>query len=570
MRATVFHLAVIGGFALLLLSLFHLQFMQGSRLRALSDKNCIRLFEQEGARGKILDRAGDIIVDSALSYDVMVVPQDQETMKTLFEEISKIVNLPAEVLKKRYRKSPVSSSLPVLIVKDIDLHKAIALEERKIDLNGVTVQLNPIRNYPYGSLASHVIGYLQEIDHWRLTKLEDYGYKTRDIVGYTGVEEKYDYYLRPEEGGTVIEVDHRGRLMRILGVRLPKNGKDIWLTLDLKMQKIVEDVFIDRSGSVVIMDPYSGEIAALTNGPNFNPLAFVKKNPALLSPLFTDPQAPLLDRTLSSTYPAASVFKLVVAAAALDTGKINPAATFVCPGYLDIGNKRFKCWETHGAQDLSQAIAHSCDVYFYHTGLLLGAQAIHDWATKFGFGKPTQVDLPYEVPGVVPGPLWKKINRLQAWYDGDTANFSIGQGDLLVTPLQVAKMTAVFANQGFLVTPYIVKAIDGKDMSSYKKRLHKISFKKNTLEIIREGMREAVSSPGGTAGTLSSLPVAVAGKTGTAQVTRGQPHAWFAGFFPFDNPKYVIVVFLEHGGSGQAAVGIAKQIIEGMTEQNLL
>ncbi|MFA5276769.1 MAG: penicillin-binding transpeptidase domain-containing protein, partial [Candidatus Omnitrophota bacterium] len=280
--------------------------------------------------------------------------------------------------------------------------------------------------------------------------------------------------------------------------------------------------------------------------------------------------APLVNRAISSSFPPASVFKVVVATAALETKKISSSTTFVCTGSTLIGRRKFSCWAIHGPVNLNQAIVHSCDVFFYRTGLLTGAQAIHDYALRLGLGKPSGFELPYETGGFVPSPLWMKINKFKNWFDGDTANLAIGQGDCLVTPLQMARLMCVFANKGYLVTPYIVKAIGGRDISRYQKRITALPLKASTINNVREGLRGVVSNPDGTASTMAALPVEVAGKTGTAQAPPKQSHGWFAGFFPYKEPKYVICVFLEHGGSGHAASVVAEDIINGMHKEGLL
>ena len=244
--------------------------------------------------------------------------------------------------------------------------------------------------------------------------------------------------------------------------------------------------------------------------------------------------------------------------------------TFLCTGSTLVGNRQFNCWNTHGQQNLIQAITHSCDVFFYKTGLLLGPQVIHDYALRLGFAKSTSFELPYESDGFIPSPLWRKIKRFQNWYDGDTANLTIGQGDVLVTPIQVVRMMAVFANKGYLVTPYIVKAIDGRDISAYQRKISNPGLKESTVENIRLGLKDVVSETTGTGNVLSGLPVSVAGKTGTAQAPPGQSHAWFAGFFPFKNPRYVICVFLERGGPGYSACVLTKQIIEAIVNEGLI
>ncbi len=570
MRTKTINLALGLIFLFLALGIFNLQVIQGSKFRELSDRNSIRLLPQEGSRGRILDRSGEVIVDSSLSYDVVVLSKDGQSPEKIIAALSRILEVAQNDLRNEYRRNFVTSSMPVPIARNIDLKKAIALEELKSDLGDVFIQPHPLRHYPYGKLACHLIGYLSEIDRLSLTRLADYGYKTKDIIGFGGVEEKYDYYLRQEEGALSMEVDHRGRFVRALGFRPAQDGKDIQLTLDLKVQKITEEALADKPGSAIIIDPYSGEVIAMVSNPGFNPLVFIKRSQPAIATLLKDPDAPLLNRAISGVYPPASVFKLVVATAALETGKLSLATTFFCPGSTYIGRRQFACWDTHGLQNVIAGIAHSCDVFFYRTGLLVGPQLIHDYALKFGFGKVVAIDLPYGQSGFVPDPLWRRIHKLQNWFDGDTANLAIGQGELLVTPIQMVRMVAVFANKGILVNPYIVKVVNGHDISLYHKKSAKIGVKENTINYVREGMRDVVSDPKGTARVLDDLGISVAGKTGTAQVPHGQAHGWFVGFFPFKNPKFAICVFLEHGSHGYAAAVVARQIIDQMQKEGLI
>jgi len=551
------------------LAVFNLSVVQGRKFRELSNKNSIRLLLQPGARGKIFDRNGKVIADNYLTYDVLIMPQREAQLGQTLSNVARILDCDVGELRKKFKAGYLASFLPVRVANNIEVKKAIALEELKLNTPGIVVQPHPLRKYLYGSFASHVLGYINEIDHWRLSKLSDYGYKARDIVGFGGVEEKFDYFLREKEGALSVEVDHRGKFVRVLGFRPPVNGNNLQLTIDFKIQKITEEALSGRKGSVVILKPDTGEVIAMANSPDFNPAAFVNKSKSI-GRLFTDPDAPLINRAISGLYPPGSVFKLVVASAALETKKINSSTSFYCPGSMMVGRRKFKCWDTHLQQDLLNAIAHSCDVFFYHSGLLLGSQSIHDYALKFGFDKPSSIDLPYEAGGLVPSPLWKRMSRFQTWYDGDTANFSIGQGDLMVTPLQVARMTAVFANNGMLINPYVVQNIENYNISSFHKKAQKMHLKSSTLNYVRQGMRKAVSDPKGTASVLADLPVAVAGKTGTVQVPRGQPHAWFCGYLPYKNPKYVICVFLENGGSGYAACVLTKQILFAMSQEGLI
>lgn len=570
MRIKIINLIIIFLFLFVGIGIINLSVLQRHKFIDLSNKNCIRFIPQAGARGKILDRRGQIIVDNYLTYDVMILPHDKNQVDKSLSIVSGVLQVSLKDLKDKFNAGYVAPFLPVVVKKNVDLKKAIALEELRSDFPMIIIQPYPLRRYVYGGLASHVIGYLSSIDYWRLSKLSDYGYAVNDIVGYGGVEEKYDYFLRQEEGALSVVVDHRGKMVRILGFKRPHNGKDITLTIDLGIQKIVENSLSDKMGSIILMDPYSGEIIAMASSPSFNPAVFTNKSGAYTTKFLSDSDAPLLNRAISGIFPPGSIFKPIVASGALETGKINLKTTFFCSGGTLIGKRHFSCWNTHNQENVIDAIDHSCNVFFYKTGIILGPQAIHDYAVKFGLSKPTLIDLPYEASGFVPSPLWKKVSRLQGWFDGDTANFSIGQGDLLVTPIQMARMTAVFANGGFLVSPYIVKSIEGYDVACHHRKSVKIPIKEFALNYVRQGLRKVVADQDGTASILSSLGVNISGKTGTVQVPHGQSHAWFVGYFPSDKPRLVICVFIEHGGAGYVSTVLAKQIIEAMIQEGMI
>ncbi len=569
MRIRVLHILVITIFLFLLGSLVNLIVFRGEEFRGLSNKNCIRLISQEGNRGKILDTNGDMIVGSEISYDVVALSQDREAMQKTFAGLSAILGVSTEELWLRFRRGYSEPSVPVVIFNGIGREKALLIEEKKLDLDGVIIQSSSLRFYPYGSLACHVIGYLGQIDRWRLTKLADYGYKTKDIVGMGGIEEKYDYYLRQEDGGLLVEVDHQGRFSRVLGFKPPQNGKDIQLTLNLRIQKIVETAMEGWNGGVVMMNPQTGEILALASFPNFFPASFLQKNNKAVSALFLDPSSPLFNRAIAGQYPPGSVFKPVVSIAGLETGKVSLSTSYVCSGGLMVGRRQFKCWGVHSQQDLVNAIAHSCDVFFYKTGLSVGPQVLHDYAVKFGLGHTTGIELPYEGAGFIPNPLWKKLYKFQKWYDGDTANFSIGQGEVLTTPLQMVRMMAVFANHGKLVTPYLIKTIDNQDFSASHRRIFSLSIRESAIAQVNKGLRQVVAGAKGTANLLADVGVSVAGKTGTAQNPRGASHGWFMGFAPYEDPKYVICVFLEHGEHGATAAAVTKRIFQLMLQQGI-
>ncbi|MCG8431405.1 MAG: penicillin-binding protein 2 [Candidatus Omnitrophica bacterium] len=560
MRSRVLFIFFVCLFFVLSLGLVHLTVVRGTELKDLSERNCIRLLPQPGARGKIFDRNGEAIVQNRLSYDVLVLAEKLNRLEKVLRTVSEVLELDFSVVQRRFRQGFSGKSIPVTVARNIDRRRAITLEELKIDLPGLIIQPNPVREYPHGRLACHLIGYINQIDRWRLTKLENYGYKTKDLVGFMGVEEKYDYYLRQEEGGLSFEVDHRGRLSRTLGFKHPENGRDIRLTLDTRVQGIAEEVLGEQKGAVVVMDPHTGEVIAMVSRPAFDPSVFVREDNKEISALFRDKDSPLINRAVSGVYPPGSVFKPIVAVAALEEKVVSPEDTFLCTGKSRVGSHTFKCWDVHGPQNVADSLQNSCNVFYYRVGIMLRAQTIYNYAIRFGLAKATPFELPYEASGFMPSPLWRKLHKFKGWYDGDTANISIGQGEVLVTPLQIARMMAVFANGGYLVNPYITGAVDGKPVTKYRKRVH-LSISDATMRQITGGLRDVVLQPGGTGHVLADLPVAVAGKTGTAQAPPGNTHAWFVGYFPFRSPRYVICVFLERGGPGHVACLKAREII---------
>ena len=430
-----------------------------------------------------------------------------------------------------------------------------------MDCAGVDVALIARRYYPYASCAAHVIGYMGEIDKSRITKLKDYGYYVKDKVGYSGIEEKFDIYLRGEKGGQQVEVDSQGRQVRLLGYKPPAMGRDVELTIDLDLQQIADKLMDGKKGAFVLMDVSTGEILVLSSAPAFDPNIFVqRKDSGALAALLTSQDAPLFNRAISGQFPPGSVFKVVTAVAALKNKKISTSTTFVCSGSLRVGNRDFKCWNVHGSLDFFQAMAHSCDVYFYHLSLLAGADAVTTTAHEFGFSVPTGIDLSHEAAGFIPTRLWKRLSRFENWYDGDTANLSIGQGFVLVTPLQLARLMAVVANGGYLVEPHLTKAVDGVPIE--EKEPKKINIPEDVLDTVRESLRGPVSLDSGTAHSLEVGDLEICAKTGTAQVIKERSHGWVAGFFPKSKPKYAFCILLENVDTSHYACELGSEFFK--------
>lgn len=574
MRTKVTKIIIIFLFIWLALVLFWHQVIRGSFYNRLSKKNCIRLIAEDGNRGKIVDRNNKALAENRISFNVSIIQPEFNLLSA--QEKEKIISKLSQVLGKseesirKILKKPLAPFAPLVIGQDITKEKLIILEENKIFLPSVVIQAAPMRYYPHEKLVCHVLGYVNKIDRSRLAKLKEYGYTPDDLVGYSGIEEKLDQYLRAESGGLQIEVDRKGRQIRTLGYRSPNEGKTVQLTIDLEIQKIVEEALTGKNGSIIVMNPETGEILALVNNPGFDPNIFISSaERERVKNVLANKSAPFLNRAVASSYPLGSVFKIITGYAGLDTKKISLNTTYFCQGKMMVGKKEFKCWDTHEIENLFDAFKHSCDIYFYHTGLLAGPDNLSSYAAKFGLGKKTDIDLAGETSGFIPSVMWKRIKRMQKWFDGDTANFAIGQGDVLVSPIQSVKMMAVLATNGKLITPYVIKAIDGKELN-YPKPIQG-SFSLQILSFIKEGLRRSISEETGTAHIIYTPQLSIVGKTGSAQAGIGKlAHGWFVGFCPANNPKMVFCVFLEHGAAGYYAVLVAKQMLERFVQEGLL
>lgn len=556
-------------FVALAVGLFLTQITRGSKFLNLSLRNSIRLIPENPLRGRILDRNHNIFADNILSFDAVIIPQELKNKQYVFARLSKILSLDEESIARRYERAYLNPFTPVVIAEGISKPQAITLEEEALDFAGAHVVVRAKRFYPHGTTAAHVVGYIGEIDRSRITRLKDYGYDLKDQVGISGIEETWDMVLRGEKGGQQVEVDSRGRQARLLGYRPAVVGRDIQLTLDLELQQICDELLADYRGAMVMMDVRTGEILVMSSSPAFNPNVFAdRKDKKMLNYFLTSDDAPLFNRVVSGQFPPASVFKPITAIAAMNAKPFLPSLTYVCSGQMKVGNRFFKCWETHGPQDLYRAMAHSCDVYFYHLGLTAGPDMLARWAHEFGFSSATGLDLSGEKSGLIPSRLWKRLSRFENWYDGDTANFSIGQGAVLATPLQLARMMAAIANGGSLVVPHVTKAVGDEEIRPKEGR--KIKTDGATLELMRKLLRLAVSLEDGTAHVLDVVGLEICAKTGTAQVYGQESHGLVAGFFPFQKPRYAFCILLENVGSSYYACLLGKHLFEEALKRNKL
>jgi penicillin-binding protein 2 len=431
----------------------------------------------------------------------------------------------------------------------------------------------PLRSYPLAAAAAHALGRVGEISDRQLQLPEYEGLVPGALVGQAGLESQYNRSLMGRDGYRRVIVNSRGLEVNEAQRRPPVDGPALTLTLDSRLQAAMDKAFAGRAGSAVALDPETGEILAMTSTPAYDPNEFTTGiEPAVWSRLTSNPETPLMNRVIQGTYAPGSTFKVVMATAALEEGVITPSTTFYCPGYLSVYNTVFRCAKAsgHGVMDVHRAIAQSCNVFFYQVGIRLEIARIAAYAKRLGLGSVTGIDLPHEVSGLIPSPEWKMRVLKTPWYGGETVSVAIGQGQVSVTPLQMARVAAAIANGGKLVRPHLVKSVGGQAQAIEPPR--DLGFKPETLAIVKSGMRAVVAEGTGWRARLAGVDVA--GKTGSAQVVAKSrlektptataiiPHGWFVAFAPADKPRIALAVLVEHGGSGgEAAAPVAHDIL---------
>lgn len=570
MRIKIFRLIIFGLFVLLVSELFFIQIIRGNYYYKLSLNNRIRVVVLNSFRGRILDRQGVVLADNRVAYNVLVTPQDIEDEDKLFTFLSKTLDITPKELVKRYENRRFAPFAPVVIAEDVGKEKIIVIEENRFRFPSLLVEETYRRIYPYPEENAHVLGYVAKINEAKLEAMEEYGFTPQSFVGYSGVEEYYDKILHGSEGGSQIEVNSRGEQVRLLSFKEPRQGEDIRLTIDERLQRRAQEILGNNKGAIVVMNAHNGEIVSLVSSPSFNPNYFSDSfQNHRVNELFKNPDSPLLNRAVKGSYPPGSVFKVVMAVAGLDLKKIDEHSTITCNGFYELGGTRFGCTHVHGPQDLLDAIAHSCNIYFYSLGRMMGVDPILKYARLFGLGEKTLVDLPYENAGNLPSRFQKHTSIPRRWYGGETLNTSIGQGETLTTPLQLASMMATVINDGLEIEPHVLlKNNPQENTSSYKRQL---GIEKHIFETVKLGLRKTVTEPTGTAHILNFEDIYVAGKTGTAQSGKDKEHhAWFVGYSARKDKTFVLSVFLEHGGSSYNACLLTKELLIFMRDQKIL
>lgn len=572
---------VIFLFMLILFQGWHMQIINGEHYRRLAENNRVRSVTIPPLRGIIYDRSGEVLAKNAPAFNLGLVSADVKDLDKTIRKISYVTGLSVKDIKERIESSKYYDPYSPLIIKeDLSKKEVAIIESQRLHLPGVIIVVEGKREYPNRSVAAHLIGYVGEITQSQLKEEEYAAEPLGRIIGQNGIEKVYDRFLRGKVGRKNIEVDAAGRERRTLNVIEPVSGSNIILSIDLHLQKAAEEALGERRGAVVVMDTDRGEMLALVSHPAFDPNMLSRRlSPRAWQKIIEDPAHPLNNKVIQGTYPPGSIFKIILAAAGIEEGYVSANDKIACSGGMYFGRRMYRDWkpEGHGIVDLHKAITESCDVYFYQLGNRMEIDTIARYASLFGLGEITGIDLPSEKKGIVPSTQWKLETKKERWYPGETLSVSIGQGFLSVTPLQQAVTLNAVANSGVIVRPRILKSVmseEGKKISEFPPvETGNINIKENTLNIIKGALYGTVNDRGGTGWAAKSPLVSIAGKTGTAQVVgrRGQEstparyndHAWFVAFAPVNKPEITVAVLVEHGGhGGTAAAPVAKRIIE--------
>jgi penicillin-binding protein 2 len=563
-RLAVLQAMVVGLVVVLVIQFWSLQVLRAKHFRQLAESNRSRLVTLAAPRGALLDRKGQVLVANRPAFNVVLTAEHAENLDRVVSRLSTTLAVGEAILRERLaRRQPYR---PLVVKADATLADVAALEARRLELPEVSVEVVPLRSYPLASAAAHALGRVGEITERQLELPEYKSLAPGSLVGQAGVEYHYNKQLMGKDGFRRVIVNSRGLEMGEAERQAPEDGPTLTLTIDTGLQAAMEKAFAGRAGSAVALDPRTGEILAMTSTPGYDPNQFTTgMEPAVWAKLATDPRTPLINRVIQGSYSPGSTFKIISATAALEEGVITPATTFFCPGQLSIYGTVFHCMSAHGTLALRDAIARSCNVYFFNVGIRLEIQRLAKWGKKMGLGAPTGVDLPHELSGIMPSPEWKMRLFHVPWYAGETVSVAIGQGQVSATPLQMARVVSVIANGGKLVQPHLVKGAPGMTPVD-------LGIKPETIAAVKAGMLGVVA--GGT-GSRARLPgIEVAGKTGSAQVVAKarlekspnalemQPHGWFLCFAPAEAPTIALVVLVEHGRSGgESAAPVAREIL---------
>lgn len=569
-RCTAIKVILIGVFFLLTFRLAYLQIYRGKEYKYKSENNRVKFERIEALRGNILDKSGEILATNKIGYKLNYLNERNYNDKIL-GEISFLTGFSEDYIQKRIKYGEISIyRRENTLIEDLNEKIAHKILERKNEFPYLQVETYFKRKYPEDSLASHVIGYVKKISNGEYEKLRDEGYSERDVIGKSGIEQEYDKELRGEKGYKYFEVNARSIVQKMIKKKKSIRGKDIYLTLDMRLQRYMEEIFKKDNlvGSMIALNPKNGKILTMVSYPTYSLNMFSSViSSEIWNKILYDEAKPLVNKSIAGEYPPGSVFKPFVSFAFLKSG-LNPSEKFYDSGSYKIGAWEWKSWKHsgHGHVNLKKAIIESANVYFYRGAHQYGAQIISKTTKSFGFGKKTGINISGEREGIIPTAKWKFKRFKENWYTGDTINFAIGQGYVSVTPIQVLQAYSVLANRGYAYKPELVDCIvDGDTKLEIKKiKSIEVDYPNKYYELLRNAMIGVVEEKNGTGKILKTSGLKIAAKSGSAQNSHFKTtHAWVAGYFPADNPEIVFVVFLRGAGSGgSVAGGVAKKFVD--------
>ncbi|EAX47044.1 Peptidoglycan glycosyltransferase [Thermosinus carboxydivorans Nor1] len=571
-------IAVIGG---LVLRLAWLQLVQGAQYKKIADQNRIRQITAQAPRGTIYDRSGAVLVANRPSFAVSIIPAEYTNEQVATPLLAELTGVSAGEITKLLADSQDAPYSPVRIKRDVDDATVAKIKERKYYLPGVFIEAIPVRHYVYNGLAAHLLGYVGRISAEEYEARRNKGYSMTDLVGKDGIERVWEETLRGEDGGLQVEVNAAGEEVAILGNKPATPGHGLVLTIDANLQKVAEKALEEQiaasrklgepatGGAIVVLDVKSGAVLTLASSPSFDPNAFAAGIKARdWNALIGNPNNPLTNRTIQNAYPPGSVFKIVTAAAALETGLTTEQEVFEDKGVYVLDGWWFYGWNTKGLGRLTiaDALAWSSDPVFYELGRRLGVDTLAAYAVTFGYGQQVDIGLPGEAKGVVPTAEWKQANYGEPWYPGETLIAAIGQGYYLATPLQQALVLMAVANGGVIYKPRLVDKIiapDGTPIQDFPAEvLRTVYLRPEVWDIIRQGLA-AVTARGTAAAPFQGFPYPVAGKTGSSETGRGTTHSWFVCYAPADNPAIAVAALVEEGGEGSvAAAPVVRRVLD--------
>lgn len=568
-------IVMLGFLLLLLVLLFDLQVSRRPEFEASLHKQSLRRIRLPAPRGRILDRHERCLADNQPSYCLAFNLEDMRQTGRWKNTVAEVQRRMGELRGLMGRKAIISEDdiwthirrrlpLPLVAWRSLDPAALARLSESSVNMAGVDIYVEPNRVYPNGEMAAHLLGYVGKTD-FSTVDMTGFQYYLPEMDGKMGLERQFNRQMAGEHGERLVRIDASGlkRAERI--DKEPEPGVDVILALDGRIQALAEAAIRDVPGAVVVMDPSNGDVLALASSPSFNPNQLMPVFPkALWEQLNSDPAKPMLNKAVAEVYAPGSIFKPVTALAALNSGTVSGGGTVNCPGYFMIGNKAMKCWNPngHGVVDLRRGIEQSCNTYFITIGLKCGNDAISDMAKLLGMGAKTGIDLEREAAGIVPTPEWKQKYWRDDWRNGDTCNFSIGQGALAVTPLQMAVLASALANGGDVFRPRLVlglRDVSGITVSNYPATLVRhVPLDSEVMRQVRKGMYDVVMAPTGTGGRARIPGVEMAAKTGTAEYGEKEDrkkHGWMILFAPYDKPRYAVAMVVDDAVSGGFTVG---------------